>query len=173
MDKSAQASPRKRNQATTQGQTGTVTSAAAHQSTHSSTGSRKSVGGTTAKKGTKTGALGASATATATATKSKEKVQDANKSMEPQGQEVEIIYLDEGKMGGTLHKALSRWRAETEKSEMSLFEDRLTQFDLYLMKIGKRMSKMYPTNIYKLNKVSHLRGLWGSIGMDLIKYRIF
>ena len=47
-------------------------------------------------------------------------------------------------------KVLERW-GRVKGGE---FDDRVTQFDLHLMRVGKKMSKIYPTNVYKLNKVS-------------------
>lgn len=59
----------------------------------------------------------------------------------------------------TLHKAVMRWQAE-QFIQTDSFEDKLTKFDLHLMKIGKQMSKKYPTNVYKLNKCALLIQHW-------------
>ena len=49
--------------------------------------------------------------------------------------------------------AIKRWTANN--STLS-FEESQEAYDLHLLKMGKKFSKKYPTNIYKLNKVSCL-----------------
>ena len=46
--------------------------------------------------------------------------------------------------------ALKRWTANNSSLE---FEESQEAYDLHMLKMGKKLSKQYPTNIYKLNKV--------------------
>lgn len=55
--------------------------------------------------------------------------------------------------------AIKRWTANN--STLS-FEESQEAYDLHLLKMGKKFSKKYPTNIYKLNKVSIIYQACGS-----------
>ena len=47
--------------------------------------------------------------------------------------------------------AIKRW---TANNSTLTFEESQDVYDLHLLKMGKKFSKQYTTNIYKLNKVS-------------------
>jgi hypothetical protein len=60
--------------------------------------------------------------------------------------------------------ALNRWKSmNSDKNsgvdvKSAADHDIMEDYDFHMMRMGKKMSKVYPTNIYKLNRVSHKNG---------------
>ncbi len=50
-------------------------------------------------------------------------------------------------------RALQRWASQKSHSTLQ-FEDSMASHDMHMLKMGKRFSKIFPFNIYKLNHVS-------------------
>jgi len=60
--------------------------------------------------------------------------------------------------------ALNRWKSMTSDKDSgvdfkSVDHDIMEEYDLHMMRMGKKMSKTYPTNIYTLNRVSQQSSL--------------